>query len=78
MNEKAIKIIVAAFIVFMAIFLDQWTKNWAEDNLAHQRFPDHIVTLTVSDQNTGTVEEIIQKRYTNNRERENKLIVANA
>lgn len=77
MNEKTIKILIAALIVFIAVFLDQWTKNWAEDNLANARFPEHYVTLTVNDQNAGTVEDIIQKRYPNNNERENKMILAN-
>ncbi|MBO4351049.1 MAG: signal peptidase II [Proteobacteria bacterium] len=78
MKEKAIKLIIAAFIVFIAVFLDQWTKNWAEDNLANVRFPDHYVTLTVNEQNTGTAEDIIQKRYPGNSEYENKKILFNA
>lgn len=77
MNEKTTKILIAAFIVFIAVFLDQWTKNWAEDNLANARYPEHYVTLTVNDQNAGTVEDIIQKRYPGNNERENKMILAN-
>lgn len=77
MNEKALKIIVAAFIVFIAIFLDQWTKFWAEDNLANLRYPDHYVSLTITDQNPGTLGDVIQTRYPKNTERENKLILAN-
>ena len=77
MNEKTIKILVAAFIVFIAVFLDQWTKDWAEDNLANMHIPEHYVTLSIDDQNAGTVEDIIQKRYPKNSERENKMILAN-
>ncbi len=41
-----IKLMAVAFVVFIAVFLDQWTKMWAEENLASPRY-EHTVDVEV-------------------------------
>ena len=77
MKEKYFKFLIVGIILILAIFLDQWSKFWAEDNLATPRYPDHVVTLTVKDDaQPMSFEAFIKARYPKNSENENKHIVA--
>ena len=77
MKEKYFKFLIVGIILILAIFLDQWSKFWAEDNLATPRYPDHAVMLTVKeDAQPTTFEAFINARYPQNSENENKHIIA--
>ncbi|MBQ9818189.1 MAG: signal peptidase II [Proteobacteria bacterium] len=76
LKDHLIKYLAVVIIIVLAIVFDQWTKNWAEENLATPRFPEHTVSVQV--QNDTTLEQLVQERYAGNSEHENKLIMANA
>ena len=79
MPSRITKFIVVGFIILFAVFLDQWTKNWAEDNLASMRYADHVATVTVSaDAGELPLSEYIAKRYPKNDESEQRRMVAMA
>ncbi|MBQ9242456.1 MAG: signal peptidase II [Proteobacteria bacterium] len=78
MKDKYFKFLIVGIILILSIFFDQWSKFWAEDNLATPRYPDHVVTLNVEETaQPMTFEALISARYPKNSEKENKYIVAN-
>ncbi|MBR4986119.1 MAG: signal peptidase II [Proteobacteria bacterium] len=80
MKDKYFKFLIVGIILILSVFLDQWSKFWAEDNLASPHIPDHVVTLNVPDSTAEPMsfEAFIQARYPKNSEDTNKHIVANA
>lgn len=78
MKDKYFKFLIVGIILIFSVFFDQWSKFWAEDNLATPRYPDHVVTLNVEETaQPMTFEAFINARYPKNAEKENKYIVAN-
>ena len=79
MSEKIVKFIAVAFIVFMAVFLDQWSKNWAEDNLASLRYPEHTVNVEIPQTaQAGTLEAFVKSAYSDETEINQKRMLASA
>lgn len=67
MPNRVTKFVVVGFIILFAVFLDQWTKYWAEENLASMRYADHVATVTVSSSSgEQTLSEFIAKKYPKN------------
>ena len=76
-KSQLYKFLVVGIILFLAVFFDQWSKNWAENNLASNRYPEHAVTVTVdSSAETPTLADFVAKKYPKNSEIENKRIMA--
>ena len=72
------KFVVVAFIVFVAVFLDQWSKFWAEDNLASPRY-DHTIDVVVpQSEQTSTLEQFVKTAYPDANETNQKYMVASA
>lgn len=75
MNPKILKFVVAGLIVLFSVFLDQWSKDWADTNLASPRFPEHTVSVTVENvDNTPTLQKLIDVKYPKNPEAKNREI----
>ncbi len=75
MKEQAIKFFAVFVVVLLAVLLDQSSKFWADDHLASPRFPEHVISLTVSDADEGTLQSFIEKNYPGNSESENDKIM---
>ncbi len=79
MNPKILKFVVTGLIVLFAVFFDQWTKNWADTNLANPHFPEHTVSVTVDNAEvTPTLEKLVDTRYPNNTNSKNQQIAWSA
>ena len=76
MRDNLIKFLLVIFIVFAAVVLDQWSKQWADDSLSTMRYPDHAVVLTVPDtaQNI-TLEQFIKETYPDQPELNQKQMI---
>ena len=69
MKDKYFKFLIVVIILVIAVFLDQWTKIWAENNLSTPRFPEHTVTKTVQIETpTTTLEDYLKAEYPKNNE----------
>ncbi|MBQ9395256.1 MAG: signal peptidase II [Proteobacteria bacterium] len=76
-KSQLFKFLVVGIILILAVFFDQWSKNWAENNLASNRYAEHYVTVTVdSAAETPTLADFVAKKYPKNSEIENKRIMA--
>ena len=80
MPKSVTKYLVVGLIVLLAVFLDQWSKYWAENNLASWPFPDHAVTKTVSlpDDAGVTLEDYIATKYPKNDPDSRRMILSGA
>ncbi len=77
MKERYFKFLVVIILLVVAVFLDQWSKIWAEDNLSIPRFPEHTVTKTVNAETpTITLQDYIKAAYPNNNEDDVKSMMA--
>lgn len=63
MSDALVKGIVVALIVLFAVFLDQFTKFWADDNLSSPRFPEHTVSLSVETPEPVSLQDFIKAQY---------------
>ncbi|MFA5624754.1 MAG: signal peptidase II [Bradymonadales bacterium] len=55
MFKSPMKWFVVLLIIVVAVFADQLTKIWAEENFASPRYPDHAVALIIPDGAPTTV-----------------------
>ena len=66
MRDNIVKFLFVTIIMILAIFFDQWSKQWAEESLASMRYPEHAVVLTVpADSQEVTLEQFIRNTYPN-------------
>ncbi len=79
MSGRIAKFIVVGFIILFAVILDQWTKNWAEHNLASARYETHAAAITIPGEADGlTLSEFIAKKYPKNDDSERYRMIASA
>ena len=79
MRDHLIKFLLVIFVVFGAVVLDQWSKQWADDSLASMRYPEHAVVLSVPDNAQNmTLEQFIKETYPNQPEANQKQMINSA
>lgn len=76
-NHRFLKYSVVFFILLLSVFLDQWTKYWAEEHLASFRYSDHELVLTVpSEVGEETLSTFIAQKYPRNNEADRARMIA--
>ena len=78
LQNAVTKYVAVVFIILIAVFLDQWTKIWAEENLASPRY-EHTVDIEVPETaQPSTLEQFVQTTYADETETNQKYMVASA